>query len=189
MSLMGYDPLAYFTGRAPLEAAAQGITLGPDDWAVRCNLVTIRDQGDDEIMEDFTAGHVTTAEATELLAAAQRGLAADFPDLVGWEFQAGRELSQPAAPSRPGRPDWRTWPPICGHAAARPHGSCGGRCLPRGTGSRLLTDIMAQVRNMAGWPSRERGPHRGRQAAGDERLAVGRGPGARGWSPSHGNMA
>ena len=35
MSLMGYDPLAYFTGRAPLEAAAQGITLGADDWAVQ----------------------------------------------------------------------------------------------------------------------------------------------------------
>ena len=39
MSLMGYDPLTFFTGRAPLEAAAQGIALGPHDWAVRCNLV------------------------------------------------------------------------------------------------------------------------------------------------------
>ena len=44
LCLLGYDPDIYFTGRAPLEAAAQGITLGPDDWAVRCNLVTIENQ-------------------------------------------------------------------------------------------------------------------------------------------------
>src|SRR3990170_4854999 len=38
LSLLGYDPTEHFTGRAPLEAAAQGIQLGPDDWAIRCNL-------------------------------------------------------------------------------------------------------------------------------------------------------
>ena len=41
LSLLGYDPVQYYTGRAPLEAAAMGIELGPDDWAVRCNLMTI----------------------------------------------------------------------------------------------------------------------------------------------------
>src|SRR4051794_33272769 len=51
LSLLGYDPLAHFTGRAPLEAAAQGIALGASDWAVRCNLVTVQDQ----VMRDFTA--------------------------------------------------------------------------------------------------------------------------------------
>ena len=51
MSLLGYDPCDYFTGRAPLEAAAQNILLGPDDWAIRCNLVTVQDQ----VMRDFTA--------------------------------------------------------------------------------------------------------------------------------------
>src|SRR5687768_5950857 len=44
MSLLGYDPLANFSGRAPLEAAAQGIKLGRNDWAIRCNLVTIQEQ-------------------------------------------------------------------------------------------------------------------------------------------------
>src|SRR5947209_14660765 len=39
LSLFGYDPLVVYTGRSPLEAAAMGITLGPSDWAVRCNLV------------------------------------------------------------------------------------------------------------------------------------------------------
>jgi 2,3-bisphosphoglycerate-independent phosphoglycerate mutase len=67
LSLLGYNPLEHFTGRAPLEAAAQGIELGPHDWAVRCNLVTVEDQ----TMRDFTAGHISTAEASELLATLQ----------------------------------------------------------------------------------------------------------------------
>src|SRR3982751_733223 len=41
LSLLGYDPERYYTGRAPLEAAAMGVALGPDDWAVGCNLMTI----------------------------------------------------------------------------------------------------------------------------------------------------
>ena len=65
MTLFGYDPNQYFTGRAPIEAAAQGIVLGEHDWAVRCNLVTIIDQ----IMVDFTADHISTEEARQLLAA------------------------------------------------------------------------------------------------------------------------
>lgn len=63
MTLFGYDPVTYFTGRAPIEAAAQGISLGPNDWAVRCNMVTIADQ----VMKDFTAGHISTAESASLL--------------------------------------------------------------------------------------------------------------------------
>ena len=72
MSLMGYDPMKYFTGRAPLEAAAKGISLGPEDWAVRCNLVTIEDNGDGPVMADFTADHITTDESVSLLEAAQK---------------------------------------------------------------------------------------------------------------------
>lgn len=67
LCLFGYDPDVYFTGRAPLEAAAQGITLGPHDFAVRCNLVTVTDQ----IMVDFTADHISTAESAALLKSAQ----------------------------------------------------------------------------------------------------------------------
>src|SRR6516225_7807820 len=44
LSLFGYDSLRVYTGRAPLEAAAMGITLGPEDWAIRCNLVTIENE-------------------------------------------------------------------------------------------------------------------------------------------------
>lgn len=73
MSLLGYDPLKNFTGRAPIEAAAQGIELGAEDWAVRCNLVTVQDQ----VMRDFTANHISTEEATKLLATMQEYVAAD----------------------------------------------------------------------------------------------------------------
>src|SRR5262245_34890774 len=58
LSLFGYDPLVVYTGRAPLEAAAMGLRLGPDDWAIRCNLVTI----EQEEMRDFTAGHIGSDE-------------------------------------------------------------------------------------------------------------------------------
>lgn len=63
LCLLGYDPNRFFTGRAPLEAAATGIELGPHDCAVRCNLVTIEDQ----IMIDFTADHVSSGDAAAML--------------------------------------------------------------------------------------------------------------------------
>jgi 2,3-bisphosphoglycerate-independent phosphoglycerate mutase len=85
LCLLGYDPDVYFTGRAPLEAAAQGISLGPHDWAVRCNLVTI----DDQIMVDFTADHISTEEATQLLQAAQSDLLDDSPLDSRLEFVPG----------------------------------------------------------------------------------------------------
>jgi 2,3-bisphosphoglycerate-independent phosphoglycerate mutase len=70
LSLFGYDPLVYYTGRAPLEAAAMGIALGPDDWAVRCNLTSILEGR----MADFTAGHITSEEGRQLIAALQSQL-------------------------------------------------------------------------------------------------------------------
>ena len=70
LSLFGYDPEAVFTGRAPLEAAAAGVPLGPDDWAVRCNLMTIRDGR----LSDFTAGHITSEEGRVLIDALQARL-------------------------------------------------------------------------------------------------------------------
>ena len=85
LCLLGYDPDQYFTGRAPLEAAAQGIQLGADDWAVRCNLVTIEDQ----VMKDFTADHITTEEASQLLASAQKELLGEASPDCHFEFVTG----------------------------------------------------------------------------------------------------
>jgi 2,3-bisphosphoglycerate-independent phosphoglycerate mutase len=63
MTLLGYDPRVYHTGRAPLEAAALNIPLTADDWVFRCNLVTVVDG----VMKDHSAGGITDAEARALL--------------------------------------------------------------------------------------------------------------------------
>jgi len=67
MSIMGYDPGVYHTGRSPLEAASMSVSLGPDDIAFRCNLVTLGGAGDETYMEDFTSGHISSAEAAAMI--------------------------------------------------------------------------------------------------------------------------
>jgi 2,3-bisphosphoglycerate-independent phosphoglycerate mutase len=84
MSIMGYDPAVYHTGRSPLEAASMGVSLGPDDIAFRCNLVTLGGNGDQTIMEDFTSGHITTEEAAEIIGDLARALGGN-----GIEFFSG----------------------------------------------------------------------------------------------------
>jgi len=63
LSLLGYDPLKYYTGRAPLEVAAAGLEMLPGDLAFRCNLVTVAD----EKMADYSAGHISSKEARALM--------------------------------------------------------------------------------------------------------------------------
>lgn len=84
MSIMGYDPAVYHTGRSPLEAASMGVTLGPKDIAFRCNLITLTGHGSDTVMEDFTAGHITTEEARTIIADLAGALGGD-----GIEFFSG----------------------------------------------------------------------------------------------------
>jgi 2,3-bisphosphoglycerate-independent phosphoglycerate mutase len=134
LSLLGYDPLAHFTGRAPLEAAAQGIELGASDWAIRCNLVTVQDQ----VMRDFTAGHISTDEARELLAAAQERLGGD--DLQFYPGVSYRNLLvyRGATHAPPFSRDTRTTPP---------HDLTDKSVLddyPRGPGSDLLSQLMSE---------------------------------------------
>src|SRR5262245_5523947 len=89
LSLFGYDPLAVYTGRAPLETAAMGIALGPEDWAIRCNLVHV----DKEEMRDFTAGHITSEDGRPLIESLQQVLGGAPPAELGLkgklEFHAG----------------------------------------------------------------------------------------------------
>jgi 2,3-bisphosphoglycerate-independent phosphoglycerate mutase len=63
MCLLGYDPSRYYSGRAPIEAVARNIKLSLEDWVFRCNLVTIADGK----MADHSAGHISTAEAGNLI--------------------------------------------------------------------------------------------------------------------------
>lgn len=69
MSLLGYDPALYHTGRGPLEAASMGVQLERDDVAFRCNLVFLdRDVWGSVIMGDYSAGHISTPEAEKIIA-------------------------------------------------------------------------------------------------------------------------
>lgn len=65
LSIMGYDPKKYYTGRGPLEAASIGAKLKEGDVAFRCNLIN-QENG---LLADFNAGHISTAEASELIEA------------------------------------------------------------------------------------------------------------------------
>ncbi len=65
LSVLGYEPQKYYTGRAPLEAAAMGVRLAGGDIAFRCNLVTVADGK----MLDYSAGHISSQEGRELIEA------------------------------------------------------------------------------------------------------------------------
>lgn len=69
LSVMGFDPTACYTGRSPLEAASIGVALTEDDMCFRANLVTLSDDEpyEKKIMEDYSSGEISTAEAAELL--------------------------------------------------------------------------------------------------------------------------
>ncbi len=131
LSLFGYDPRVVFTGRAPLEVAAMGVNLGPGDWAIRCNLMTILDGQ----MTDFTAGHITSEEGAHLIEALQQSLGGGPLEFVpGVSYRNALIHRAPA----PFAKDTRTTPPhdVPDRAAAD--------YLPQGPGSDLLRDLMAR---------------------------------------------
>lgn len=132
LSLFGYDPNVYFTGRAPLEAAAQGIKLGPDDWAIRCNLVCVQDN----IMKSFTAGHISSEEAKLLLASAQKELGADNLEFVPGVSYRNLLLFRGGKTNAPFSTETRATPPhdLTDKSVAND--------LPSGPGSELLNTLM-----------------------------------------------
>jgi 2,3-bisphosphoglycerate-independent phosphoglycerate mutase len=134
LSLFGYDPNKYFTGRAPLEAAAQGIKLDKDDWAIRCNLVTIENQ----VMKSFTADHVSTAEATELLKTCQEQIATDYLEFIPGVSYRNLLVYRGAKHLAPFTRDTRATPPhdLTDKSIADD--------FPRGPGSDLLNDLMGR---------------------------------------------
>lgn len=74
MSVMGFDPMQYYTGRSPLEAASIGIDMQPSDVSLRTNLVTLSPDDtpyEEKVMEDYCAGDISTEEACELIAAVE----------------------------------------------------------------------------------------------------------------------
>ena len=136
LSIIGYDPREVYTGRSPLEAASMGIELGREDVAVRCNVVTLKNDGADSEMEDFSAGHITSDESAELLKELQSKVGEK-----GVRFHPG--VSYRNLMVWPGGNDAvETTPP---HDI---HGKKITEYLPRGEGSELLLDLMAASREI-----------------------------------------
>ena len=130
LSVFGYDPSACYTGRSPLEAISMGVVLGPNDVAFRMNLVTLKPHGSTIYMQNFSAGHISTAEARELVETLQKELGSHEV-----EFYAGvgyRHLMV----WRGGKDAMRTIPPhdITGKAIID--------SLPSGAGADMLNNLM-----------------------------------------------
>jgi len=133
MSLLGYDPAKYHTGRAPLEAAAQNIPLSPKDWVFRCNLVTVIDG----VMKDHSAGGISDEEAAIMIRDLERAV-----QLPGFEFHTGVSYRNLLVYRGDERFDVTTRPPheILDEPTAN-H-------LPIGVGCDLLKSIIGQSQRM-----------------------------------------
>ena len=128
MSLLGYDPLKFYTGRAAIEAVARNIKLTDTDWVFRCNLVTIADAK----MHDHSAGHISTEEGAKLVELFNQHLGTDrirfYPGVSYRHLLVFKDFDF----------DVQTYPP---------HDNIGksiAQILPRGKGSKLLIDLMAR---------------------------------------------
>ena len=132
MSLLGYNPAHYYSGRAPIEAAARGIPLGSDDWVFRCNMVTIADGK----MADHSAGHISTEETAGLVAELSGHIRDERISLhAGVSYRhllvfRGMDF------------DVRTYPP---HDCL---GTAVEKILPRGKGADLLIQLMNQSQQL-----------------------------------------
>jgi len=100
LSVLGYDPAECYTGRGPLEAAAQGLRIADDEYVFRCNLVTVVDGK----MVDYSAGHIATEEAAAIIEQLNRTLSG--PKV---HFHPG--VSYRHLMTYKGRADVRTTPP------------------------------------------------------------------------------
>ena len=135
MSVLGYDPTRYHTGRSPIEAASMGVELGSEDVAFRCNLVTLETpEGGVEVMRDFAAGHIPTAEAREIVEDLNRTLGGD-----GLEFHPGVSYRHLLV-WRGGEHRMRTTPPH--DLSDQPVGGA----FPQGSGAAVLSGLMERSR-------------------------------------------
>ncbi|MBW1824107.1 MAG: cofactor-independent phosphoglycerate mutase [Deltaproteobacteria bacterium] len=136
LSILGYDPKRYYTGRAVYEAASSGVKLGSGDVAFRCNLVTLSEDDGETIMEDYSAGHITTDEARKIINELDQKLGnneirfypgVSYRHLVVW---------------KDGKEEMETTPPhdISGKDAAS--------YLPSGEGAEKILQLMDEARKI-----------------------------------------
>jgi 2,3-bisphosphoglycerate-independent phosphoglycerate mutase len=136
LSVMGYDPARYYSGRAPIEAASIGVKLGEHDVAFRCNLVTLSGDAEHVCMADYSAGHISTDDAAVIINALKQELDSDditfyrgvsYRHLVVWKNGIDKMMTTP------------------------PHDITGKNIasyLPQGEGSEKLLELMEKARKI-----------------------------------------
>lgn len=105
LAVLGYDPKRYYTGRSPLEALSIGVDMEENDIAIRCNLVTVSDDGlpyEEKTIIDHSSGEISTEDASVLLDAVRKELEDgnyQFYDGTSYRhctiWKKGRSLSSP----------------------------------------------------------------------------------------------
>ena len=107
LSVLGYDPKRYYSGRSPLEALSIGVDMKPTDIALRCNLVTLSEENvpfEEQTVIDHSSGEIETKEAAELLEAVRKELenesyrfyaGTSYRHLLIWENGSVLDLIQP----------------------------------------------------------------------------------------------
>lgn len=136
LAALGYEPRKYYSGRAPVEAASIGVPLADSDIAFRCNFVTLAEKDGVLIMDDYSAGHITTPEAAAIIAGLKKEL--DSPDITLYPGVSYRHLMV----WKNGTDKMKTTPPhdISGRSIAE-H-------LPRGEGSERVRQLMEKSRSV-----------------------------------------
>ncbi len=132
LAILGYDPRQFYSGRGPLEAANMGITVGAEDVAFRCNLVTLGGSTNTQLL-DFTAGHIDSATANLIIR--------DLDEKLGSElfaFYSGVSYRHLFV-WRNGRGEMKTTPPhdITGREI--------GGYYPKGEGAEELRELMLRA--------------------------------------------
>ncbi len=134
LSIFGYDPVVYFSGRAPLEAINLGIELGPDDTAFRCNIVNAADG----IMKDFTSDHIDSRLSEIIIDELKLHLKNE-----GIEFYPGVSYRNIMV--------WRNYPHKEITVTTPPHDiqdENTGSYLPSGSGADVMRDLMARSKSI-----------------------------------------
>lgn len=128
MSVMGYDPAVYYKGRAGIEAKSMGIPVDAGEVVFRCNLVTVQDGK----MQDYSAGHISTGEARQLIETLDEKLGSDrisFYPGVSYRHIVKIKGGDESLKAECTPPHDISGKPVAGY-------------LPKGPGSEILLDLM-----------------------------------------------
>ncbi|MFC1915669.1 cofactor-independent phosphoglycerate mutase [Chloroflexota bacterium] len=130
MSVLGYNPKVYYRGRAGIEARSMGINIGEGEVVFRCNLVAVRDGK----MWSYSSGYISTEEAQILISALNEDLGSDevrFYPGVSYRHLCKLKNHEDTLRAKCTPPHDIPGKPIAD-------------LLPRGSGSKLLRDLMAR---------------------------------------------